>query len=259
MHRADRRRAEEMLAQLTARRQALEELERDRVGLAPAAAALLAARERFDGGVLGPLSDFVSTGPGRRRAGRAPAGRLDARRAGARPRRRSTPIQAWHAEQQPGALVLLPLDPGPLASRDGQPLDDRLRAEGPAAGWVRAALAGSRGARHRGPRAPARERRHLPVRRGRAVGPAPPPGRARDAGPGRRAGRRRRSQPPRTRAAGHDRSAGRARADAGRRGRGRGAGARGRARRRRRRARTPSASRATWPARWPSPRRSWRA
>ena len=35
-------RAEETLAQLTARRQALEELERDRVGLAPGAAALLA-------------------------------------------------------------------------------------------------------------------------------------------------------------------------------------------------------------------------
>ena len=47
---------------MTARRQALEELERDRVGLAPGAAALLAAREQFDGGVLGPLSDFISTG-----------------------------------------------------------------------------------------------------------------------------------------------------------------------------------------------------
>src|SRR6185295_16231208 len=62
MHRSDRRRAEEALAQVTARRHALEELERDRVGLAPAAAALLAARDRFDGGVLGPLSDFVTTG-----------------------------------------------------------------------------------------------------------------------------------------------------------------------------------------------------
>ena len=62
MHRSDRRQAEEALAQLTARRNALEELERERVGLAPAAAALLAARERFDGGVLGPLSDFVTIG-----------------------------------------------------------------------------------------------------------------------------------------------------------------------------------------------------
>ncbi|HET6779319.1 MAG TPA: AAA family ATPase, partial [Gemmatimonadales bacterium] len=61
LNRADRRQAEESLAQLTARRQALEELERDRVGLAPGAAALLAVRETFNGGVLGPLSDFVTT------------------------------------------------------------------------------------------------------------------------------------------------------------------------------------------------------
>ena len=46
-------RTEEALAQLSARRHALEELERDRVGLAPAAAALLAARDRFDSGILG--------------------------------------------------------------------------------------------------------------------------------------------------------------------------------------------------------------
>ena len=142
MNRSDRRRAEEALAQMTARRHALEELERDRVGLAPAAAALLAARDRFDGGVLGPLSDFVSTG----RDDAELAERLlgdwmhavlvrdhDTVRA----------IQDWHADQQPGSLVLLPLDPGPLTAQDGRPLDARLRAEGPAAGWVRAAIAGS--------------------------------------------------------------------------------------------------------------------
>ena len=54
-----RRLVEESLAQLTTRRAALEELERDRVGLAPGAATLLAARARFDGGVLGPLSDPI--------------------------------------------------------------------------------------------------------------------------------------------------------------------------------------------------------
>jgi chromosome segregation protein len=142
MNRADRRQAEEALAQMTARRQALEELERDRVGLAPGAAALLGVRERFDGGVLGPLSDYVSTG----RENAELAERLlgewmhavlvrndDTVRA----------IQAWHAEQQPGALVLLPLEPGPLSPPADQKFDDRLRAEGPAAGWVRAALAGS--------------------------------------------------------------------------------------------------------------------
>src|SRR6185312_10597794 len=52
MNRAERRQAEEALAQMTARRQALEDLERDRVGLAPGAAALLAARDKFAGGVL---------------------------------------------------------------------------------------------------------------------------------------------------------------------------------------------------------------
>ena len=142
LNRAERRRAEELLAQTTARRQALEELERDRVGLAPGAAALLAARDQFAGGVLGPLSDFISTG------------RQDAELAErllgdwmhavlVRDAAAVTAIQAWHAEHQPGALVLLPLDPGPISAADDGRLEERLRAEGPAAPWVRAALAGS--------------------------------------------------------------------------------------------------------------------
>jgi chromosome segregation protein len=52
-------------------------------------------------------------------------------------------VQTWHAQQQPGALVLLPLDPGPVTVSGGQPLDNRLRVDGTAAHWVRAALAGS--------------------------------------------------------------------------------------------------------------------
>src|SRR5690349_20751862 len=107
MHRADRRQAEESLAQLTARRQALEELERDRVGLAPAAASLLAARERFDGAVLGPLSDFVSTG----RENAELAERLLGEWMHAvlvRDQAAVQAIRAWHTEQQPGSLVLLP-------------------------------------------------------------------------------------------------------------------------------------------------------
>ena len=142
MHRADRRQAEESLAQMAARRNALEELERDRVGLAPAAAALLAARDRFDGGVLGPLSDYVHIG----REDAELAERLLGDwmhavlvRDGATVRA----VQEWHAANQPGALVLLPRDPGPESTGDALPLDDRLRAEGPGADWVRAALAGS--------------------------------------------------------------------------------------------------------------------
>jgi chromosome segregation protein len=142
MNRADRRQAEESLAQMTARRQALEELERDRVGLAPGAAALLAARERFDGGVLGPLSDFVSTG----RENAELAERLLGEWMHAvlvRGEETVRSIQAWHGQHQPGALVLLPLEPGPITPATGPSFDDRLRAEGPAAGWIRAALAGS--------------------------------------------------------------------------------------------------------------------
>ncbi|HEY3012656.1 MAG TPA: chromosome segregation protein SMC [Gemmatimonadales bacterium] len=142
INRADRRQAEESLAQLTARRQALEELERDRVGLAPGAAALLAVREGFDGGVLGPLSDFVSTG----RENAELAERLLGEWMHAvlvRDADTVRAIQTWHGEHQPGALVLLPVDPGPVTPTAEQPFDDRLRAEGPAAGWVRAALAGS--------------------------------------------------------------------------------------------------------------------
>ena len=141
MHRADRRQAEETVAQLGARRHALEELERDRVGLAPAAAALLAVRERFDGGVLGPLSDFVST--------ERQDAELVERLLGdwmhaviVRDEATVAAVRGWHAEQQPGALVLLPLDPGPVGGPE-RPLDGRLRVEEPAAAWVRAATAGS--------------------------------------------------------------------------------------------------------------------
>jgi len=142
MNRSDRRQAEEALAQMTARRQALEELERDRVGLAPGAAALLAARDRFGGAVLGPLSDFVSTD----RQDAELAERLLGEWMHAvlvQNRETVQAIQAWHAEHQPGALVLLPVDPGPLTSVEGHDFDHRLRAQGPAVGWVRAALAGS--------------------------------------------------------------------------------------------------------------------
>jgi chromosome segregation protein len=142
MHRADRRQAEESVAQLTARKQALEELERDRVGLAPGAAALLSARDQFDGGVLGPLSDFVTTG----RDNAELAERLLGDWMHAvlvRDNGCVAAIQSWHGTHQPGALVLLPVDPGPLTPANDSPFADQLKAEGPAAVWVRAALAGS--------------------------------------------------------------------------------------------------------------------
>ncbi|HTS89024.1 MAG TPA: chromosome segregation protein SMC [Gemmatimonadales bacterium] len=140
--RADRRSAEESLAQLTARRQALEELERDRVGLAPGAAALLAAREQFGDAIVGPLSDFIRTG----REDAELAERLLGEWVHAVLVRTSSDvpsIQAWHAREQPGAIVLLPLDAASDLGAGEGPLRDRLYAQDPAQTWVRSLLAGS--------------------------------------------------------------------------------------------------------------------
>ena len=217
MHRADRRQAEEALAQMTARRQALEELERDRVGLAPAAAALLAARDRFDGGVLGPLSDFVSTGRDDAELAERLLGdwmhAVLVRDRGDRDARcrRGTPSSS------PGALVLLPLDPGRVTGRDGP------AARRPAAGRGTRGRLGAGRAR-RLARCSTTPAGSSGARAAPSSSPAPAPRRARSAaGPswrrwarkssGRTAALGRRGG----RAAGHDRPAGRARAGAGRR------------------------------------------
>jgi chromosome segregation protein len=140
LERSERRSAEESLAQLAARREALEDLERDRVGLAPGATALLAARDRFGGAVLGPLSDFI-------RASRDDA-ELAERLLGewvhaVLVRDQGIPdIQAWHAAEQPGTLLLLPVDGGPAAAGAPSPLGDRLSARPPADAWARALLVG---------------------------------------------------------------------------------------------------------------------
>lgn len=141
--RAERRATEESLAQATARQGALEQLERDRVGLAPAAAALLGTRERFGGAVLGPLADFVRV----RREDAALAEHVlgewmhavvvsDLAACDA--------IHAWHREAKTGPLLLLPLDPGPAGDGGGGDLTARVEGGGPAARWVRALLAGAR-------------------------------------------------------------------------------------------------------------------
>ncbi len=55
-------RVEDLYTSLTAKLNALEGLERERVGLAPAAARLLKERAIFgEGAIIGPLSDFIST------------------------------------------------------------------------------------------------------------------------------------------------------------------------------------------------------
>lgn len=141
--RNQKRLAEEALAQLTTRRAALEELERDRVGLAPGAAALLSERQRFNGAVIGPLSDYISADQD--------AAELAERLLGewmhailVRDTSAVEAIRRWHSEVQPGAVALLPVDSGPRTQANGpSPLESRMRAEGPAARWVDALLSGS--------------------------------------------------------------------------------------------------------------------
>jgi chromosome segregation protein len=139
--RSARRHTEAALAQLTARRDALTDLDREHVGLAPAAQALLKARGKFGDAVLGPLADFVRTS----RRDAALAERLLGEWLHAvlvRDAADVEAIRAWHVETQPGPLVLLPCHPGPRLAADGHPLKDELRVDGPAAAWTRALLAG---------------------------------------------------------------------------------------------------------------------
>ncbi len=144
--RAERRATAESLAQAAARKGALEQLERDRVGLAPAAAALLETRERFGAAVLGPLADFV-------RVRREDAARAEhvlgewMHAVVVSDLAACDAIHAWHRDAGTGPLLLLPLEPGP-AGTDGGPggeaLPGGVESAGPASRWVRSLLAGAR-------------------------------------------------------------------------------------------------------------------
>jgi len=141
--RADRRATEEALAQTTARRDALAQLERDHVGLAPAAAALLEQRDRFGAGaVLGPLSDYV-------RAGRDEAAEAEhvlgewLHAVLVRDHAACDAVHAWHRETAPGPLLLLPVTPGPVGVETGEP-NTKVMGEGEAVAWVARLLAGAR-------------------------------------------------------------------------------------------------------------------
>ncbi|MEP6590976.1 MAG: chromosome segregation protein SMC [Gemmatimonadota bacterium] len=137
---AERRSLEEDLAKHVARRAALEALERDRVGLAPAASALLAARGRFGDAILGPLADFISTDGDQAELAEQLLGdfvhAVLVRDASVIPA-----LQAWHQEEQPGTLILLPTNPGPRNA--GGALDSRLRVDPQAAPWVAALVGGA--------------------------------------------------------------------------------------------------------------------
>jgi chromosome segregation protein len=141
--RSEALRAEEAHAALEGRAHALQALERERVGLAPAAAKLLRERGKFsDGAILGPLSDFIS-------ADSVPAALIE-RYLGAtvhavlvRDRAAAEAIRSWHVAAQPGPLLLLPVDTDFVATStdSGDDLATLVNATEPAAaGWVRALL-----------------------------------------------------------------------------------------------------------------------
>ncbi|MFI5232340.1 MAG: chromosome segregation protein SMC [Gemmatimonadales bacterium] len=141
--RADVRRVEEEHAGMHGKLSALEGLERERVGLAPAAARLLRDREQFGAGaVLGPLSDFIGAD--------AATALLVERFLGAsvhavvvRDRAAADAVRHWHAQANPGPLLLLPLDAKITAQgsdSDARALSALVQTEGPARAWVGALL-----------------------------------------------------------------------------------------------------------------------
>ncbi|MEP7347650.1 MAG: AAA family ATPase, partial [Gemmatimonadaceae bacterium] len=105
--RTDLARAVEHCTQIDARVHAIEGLERERVGLAPAAARLLRDRDRFgEGAVLGPVSDFVTADSG--------AAALVERFLGmtvhavvVRDSGVAQAVRDWHQTTNPGPLLLL--------------------------------------------------------------------------------------------------------------------------------------------------------
>ncbi|HKH90492.1 MAG TPA: chromosome segregation protein SMC, partial [Gemmatimonadaceae bacterium] len=141
--RAELFRADEALTALQGRVNALEQLERDRVGLAPAASRLLRDREQFgEGAVLGPVSDFIA-------ADQASALLVEKFLGNSvhavlvRDRAVAEAIRVWHGEANPGPLLLLPLDAAGDEvgdAREGSGLESVVSAVGPGRAWVRALL-----------------------------------------------------------------------------------------------------------------------
>ncbi len=139
--RADARRLDEEYTAMSGRVDGLEGLERERVGLAPAAARLLRDRDQFGpGAIVGPLTDFIGADP----ATAAQVERFLGATAHAvivRDAQTAERVRRWHANTNPGALLLLPLD-APAARDTGaaDALAALVKSEGPGTAWVRALL-----------------------------------------------------------------------------------------------------------------------
>ena len=136
-------RASEVVTALQSKVGALEGLERERVGLAPAAARLLQQRERFgEGALLGPLSDYLG-------AGSAEALLLERFLGNSvhaiivRDREVADAVRVWHTETRPGPLLLLPLDAWGFDAAEEIPdgtLAHMVQASEPVSAWVKSLL-----------------------------------------------------------------------------------------------------------------------
>jgi chromosome segregation protein len=142
-------RAEELFTAVEGKVGALESLERERVGLAPAAARLLDERDSFgEGAIVGPLSDFISAD--------SDTASLVERFLGAslhavvvRDRDVARAVSTWHAATNPGPLLLLPVDARPETDADDTTTEEtrtglmsRVRSASLASGWVQTLLGG---------------------------------------------------------------------------------------------------------------------
>ena len=170
--RADLARAEETLASLEGKVSGLEALERDRVGIAPAAARLLRDRARFgEGAVLGPLSDYIMASPMLASLVERYLG-ITVHAIVVRDAHVAEAVREWHVTTAPGPLLLLPLDAAAAHGSLGTPeeLSQALDVNETAKAWVRALLAGVKPLANGSAFVDARGAVWLP---GPAVGPGP--------------------------------------------------------------------------------------
>jgi chromosome segregation protein len=139
--RAELGRSQDLYTSLEARLSALEGLERERVGLAPAAARLLRERDRFgEGAILGPLSDFITAGPASALVVERFLG-MTLHAVVVRDHRAAEEVRAWHATANPGPLLLLPLDAVARAGSDDEgDLTGQVEASPEVVPWVHALL-----------------------------------------------------------------------------------------------------------------------
>jgi chromosome segregation protein len=139
--RAELGRIEDLYTAVEGRMHGLERLERERVGLAPAAARLLEDRNQFgEGAIIGPLSDFVSASANAAASIEQFLG-MSVHAVLVRDHAVSDAIREWHAATSPGPLLLLPLDAVNHWPRvEAGELVEQLDIAPEAAGWARILL-----------------------------------------------------------------------------------------------------------------------